>query len=172
MKLWASIAHVLYLIEELFPGQYMTYVHLFSSLKDYNCKRKRKLPDWPTNLFVIHKHGFTVSLQNYQSYAEPIKSQRNLCNKLKNICTGEETSRLPEWRKSLFNVINGRVGEVAVRKPTCSWQRCNWGGVPLFFLTAFTFPSSEDNRWMQRVFLNLAHKRSWIRDLQRQLRAL
>ena len=43
-------------------------------------------------------------------------------------------------------------------------QRCNWGGTPLLFLTAFTFPSSEVSQapitlWVNRK--NLTHKLFW-----------
>ena len=54
------------------------------------------------------------------------------------------------------------AGEVAVKEPTCSWQRCNRSGAPLLFLTMIQLwrePGTHSLLGEQREFLkNPAHK--------------
>ena len=58
-------------------------------------------------------------------------------------------------------------------------QRCNWGGAPLLFLTAFTFPNFGRDRvpipgcmgGQIRFLKNSAQKLSWTPDLQHQWQA-
>ena len=51
------------------------------------------------------------------------------------------------------------IGEMAVRRSTYTRQRCNWGGAPLLFLTAFTFPCSDENQ--APIYRRVNRERYW-----------
>jgi len=50
------------------------------------------------------------------------------------------------------------VGKVAVREPVCTNDRVIEVGVPLLFLTTFTFPSIEKSRVLIYCWVNQWHK--------------
>jgi len=63
------------------------------------------------------------------------------CCQVLRICLAVDT-HAKTWRSSISHLC---YEEVAGIEPTYTRECSNWGGAPLLFLTAFTFPSSEQS---------------------------